>query len=217
VIAIDNPTFTREGPSSTDRPAPTARTLRQAAFDDACADLLGMARRDGEPDLLIGIRTGGLVVAESMARAAAYRIPVMPLTCRRPGTRLKSRIPGLKAILTAMPEPWLNALRQAEHRLLTARRRTTRAPEVDQSEANAIGACLARKPVQTRVLIADDAVDSGATLAAVLATLREVCPPGTELRTAVITVTLDDPIIQPDHALWRGVLCRFPWSFDAAA
>ncbi len=176
-----------------------------------------MARRDGEPALLIGIRTGGLVVAESMAQAAAYRIPVMALTCRRPGTRLKSRIPGLKAILTAMPEPWLNALRQAEHRLLTARRRTTRAPVVDRSEADAIGTRLASMPAQTRVLITDDAVDSGATLAAVIATLRELCPPRTELRSAVITVTLDDPIIQPDYALWRGVLCRFPWSYDAAA
>ena len=51
--------------------------------------------------------------------------------------------------------------------------------------------------------------------AAVLRTLREVCPPATELRAAAITVTLDDPVVEPDYALYRGVLCRFPWSFDA--
>jgi hypothetical protein len=59
-------------------------------------------------------------------------------------------------------------------------------------------------------------VDSGATLAAVLGTLREVCGPTTQLRTAVITVTMEDPAVEPDYTLYRGVLCRFPWSFDAA-
>ena len=24
-----------------------------------------------------------------------------------------------------------------------------------------------------------------------------------------------DPVVAPDYALYRGVLCRFPWSFDA--
>jgi hypothetical protein len=28
-------------------------------------------------------------------------------------------------------------------------------------------------------------------------------------------VTLDQPLVEPDFALYRGVLCRFPWSFDA--
>jgi hypothetical protein len=42
-----------------------------------------------------------------------------------------------------------------------------------------------------------------------------VCPSPAELRTAVITVTLEHPAVQPDYALYRGVLCRFPWSFDA--
>ena len=32
-----------------------------------------MAERDGVPALLIGVRTGGLVVAEAMARAALPR------------------------------------------------------------------------------------------------------------------------------------------------
>jgi hypothetical protein len=36
-----------------------------------------------------------------------------------------------------------------------------------------------------------------------------------ELRTAVITMTMEDPAAAADYALYRGVLCRFPWSFDA--
>ena len=173
-----------------------------------------LVERDFSPGLLVGVRTGGLAVAEAMVRAAAAAPPVLPLTCRRPGTKLKSRLPGLKAVLSALPEPLLDAMRQAEHRLVSTRRKHANPPSVDLEEAAAIGAWLAKTPCP-RVLVADDAVDSGATLAAVLSVLRTVSPPATELRTAAITVTLPDPVVEPDYTLYRGVLCRFPWSFDA--
>jgi hypothetical protein len=151
-----------------------------------------------------------------MSRAALSPVPVLPLTCRRPSTRWKSMVPGLKTILSLAPEPVLNTLRQAEHRLLASRRRQVVAPPVDFTEAAAIGAWLARPAPSEGVIVVDDAVDSGATLAVVLKTLREVCPTMTRLRTAVITVTLEHPAVEPDYTLYRGVLCRFPWSFDAA-
>jgi hypoxanthine phosphoribosyltransferase len=66
------------------------------------------------------------------------------------------------------------------------------------------------------VLVVDDAVDSGVTLATVLRLLRESSPPDTQFRSAVVTVTLAQPLAEPDFVLYRGVLCRFPWSFDAA-
>ena len=190
--------------------------MRRPAFDAACAELMRTVERDGAPALLVGVRTGGLVVAEAMARAASNLTPVLPLTCRRPGTRLKSRIPGLKTVLGSLPESWCDAMRHAEHRLFSGRRRHAPAPLVDPEEAVAIGAMLAGEQDGARVLVADDAVDSGATLAAVLGALRAVCPPATDFRTAVITVTLEEPVVEPDYALYRGVLCRFPWSFDAA-
>jgi hypothetical protein len=55
------------------------------------------------------------------------------------------------------------------------------------------------------------------TLPTVLRTLRAECPSGMDLRTAVITVTMENPVVIPDYALYRGTLCRFPWSFDAVA
>ncbi len=152
---------------------------------------------DFSPELIVGIRTGGLVVAEAMARAASTPVPVLPLTCRRPTTSLKSRIPGLKPMLASLPEAVRNALRHAEHRLLSGRRKDTAAPPVDRNETDAIGQWLAERPPTVRVLVADDAVDSGVTLATVLRTLRGVCPPGTQLRTAAITVTLPNPRSRP--------------------
>lgn len=191
------------------------RTLDRSAFDAACAEMMRRVERDFPPDLVVGVRTGGLLVAEAMTRAALTAVPVLPLTCRRPATGIKHRIPGLKPMLTSLPEPLLNALRRVEHRLLSAHRNVATAPPVDQSEADAIGAWLAKRPTAVRVLVADDAVDSGVTLATVLRTLRGVCPKSTQLRTAAITVTMEHPAVEPDYTLFRGVLCRFPWSFDA--
>jgi hypoxanthine phosphoribosyltransferase len=160
------------------------------------------------PDLLVGIRTGGQVVAETMARTASGPLPVLPLTCRRASTGAKSRFKLLPTVLAVLP--WL------EHRLLSPRRRRrAQLQHVDHAEAAAIARHLAQCPASPRVLVVDDAVDSGLTLATVLRVLREISPSNTQFRSAVVTVTLEQPLAEPDFALYRGVLCRFPWSFDA--
>jgi len=111
----------------------------------------------------------------------------------------------------------VDGLRWLEHRLLTARRRTqAKVQHIDRTEAEAIGQRLAQASGAQRVLVVDDAVDSGVTLATVLRLLRESSPPDTQFRSAVVTVTLAQPLAEPDFVLYRGVLCRFPWSFDAA-
>jgi hypoxanthine phosphoribosyltransferase len=114
-----------------------------------------------------------------------------------------------------LPEPLLNALRRAEHRLVAGHREAVQPTQISLAEAIAIGNWLRILSRGARVLVVDDAVDSGVTLATVLQTLQSVCPPEVEVRTAVITVTIEDPVVAPDYALYRGVLCRFPWSFDA--
>ena len=194
---------------------PEVRTLHPADFDAVCAELMQMIERDFVPTLLVGVRTGGLIVAEAMARAASNSLPVLPLTCRRRSTRLKSLTPGLRFLLSRLPPQALDRLRQAEHRLLTSRRRQASPPRVDQEEVAAIESWLRRSRRAERVVITDDAVDSGATLAAVLQALDGVCPPATRLRTAAITVTQAQPQVRPTYTLYSGVLCRFPWSFDA--
>ena len=70
---------------------------------------------------------------------------------------------------------------------------------------------LGRPP---RILIIDDAVDSGATLAATIDHIQAIAGPDAVLRTAAITVTTAAPSIEPNFMLYRYVLCRFPWSLD---
>jgi hypoxanthine phosphoribosyltransferase len=195
-------------------PRGLVHTLNAAQFASACESLMHQVLASYRPDVLVGIRTGGHVVAEAMARAAPTPIPVLPLTCRRGSTDAKSR---LRPVLAVLPRPTVDGLRWLEHRLLSTRRRVhAKQQHIDHAEAAAIGRCLARGHASPRVLVVDDAVDSGTTLATVLRVLRETSPADTQFRSAVVTVTLAQPLVEPDFTLYRGVLCRFPWSFDAA-
>ncbi len=195
----------------------SVRTLDLGDFDAACASLMRTVLQDYEPTLLLGIRTGGLVVAEAMARSIGQPPPVVALTCRRPSTATKSRLPFLHELLSMLPRQAVDTMRILEHRLLASRRqRAAAVPNVDRAEAAAIAAFLKSASSPQRVLVVDDAVDSGVTLATVIELLRNMRPEQTEFRTAVITVTLEQPRLPPDYALYHGVLCRFPWSFDAA-
>lgn len=177
-----------------------------------------MVEADYEPTLVVGVRYGGLEVAESMVRAAAASLPVLPVTCRRAATTAKTRIPTLRAVLTALPRPALDLLRRVEHRLFIApRTHQARLQHVDNAEVDVIADWLVNQQSRSRILVTDDAIDSGVTLATVLRLVRAVCPSGTEIRTAVITQTLEQPITTPDYVLFHNTLCRFPWSFDAIA
>jgi uncharacterized protein len=195
---------------------PPLRILMQREFEAACAQLMRLVEQDYAPALIVGVRTGGLVVAECMARHSSSALPVLPVTSRRASTNAKARIPLFRATLSALPRPAVNLLRRVEHKFLIApRAHQQRAQLIDHGEVEEIAATLARGELRSRLLVADDAVDSGVTLATVVNHLAAACPAGTEIRTAVITQTLDQPAMRPHYALYQNTLCRFPWSFDA--
>jgi hypoxanthine phosphoribosyltransferase len=203
---------------SSAKPRPSAGgvvSFDRERFDAACAELLQRASMRGAPDVLIGIPTGGLWVAEAMARSVDGAIPVLPLTCRRPSTAAKRRARRLLAPLAHLPRGLRDWLRIMEHRLLTAKPQPPAQPYVfDESECARLGAWLARSGERPVLLVVDDAVDSGATLLRVIAELRRLAPAGAVIRSAVVAVTTATPLIEPDYVL-RRQLCRFPWSLDA--
>lgn len=65
-----------------------------------------------------------------------------------------------------------------------------------------------------RILVVDDAVDSGATARGILDAIHRL--PGQRLTAlAVITVTTPHPVVKVDFALYTNrTLIRFPWSKD---
>lgn len=189
----------------------------QRALDAAGRQLFRRAASDGRPDLVIGIPTGGMFVAEAVV-AAGGAIPLLPLTWRRPSTRHKRRAAALRRLITRLPRPVRDRARLIEHAVLTARRRRDGGPpgrEFNEAELAALRAWLATAGARPSLLVVDDAVDSGVTLSLVIDAIRRLAPPGADIRSAAITVTTERPLVWPTYALHHGPLCRFPWSFDA--
>ena len=170
-----------------------------------CRDLLERAGRlSGKPDCVIGIATGGVYVARILGSA-----PVFEIECRRPSTERK-QAPAARKLLASLPSAVSDMLRKAEHYLLTLGKHN------DKREVKATTALkdyLSANP-KAHVLVVDDAVDSGATMKAVVGWLESVAPE-VSVTTAAVTVTTPSPALRPDVAIFeKGILCRFPWSAD---
>ena len=183
-------------------------TLDDKAFSRACADLAAQVLASGyRYELLVGIATGGAIVAREMP--APLRVEV------RPSTRAKQRLAG--RLLRHIPRPLSDRLRLAESRLyaLMARHHKPVVPEVtlDEKTLQTIRGLNDREE-RPRILIVDDAVDSGATMLGVLRAVAAAAP-AAEIRTAAITQTRDNPLIRPGYLHFaERVLVRFPWSAD---
>lgn len=196
-------------------------TLDEHRFEEACAALWREAASVATPDIVVGIRTGGYVVAETMIRVAPAGTLVLPITRRRASTAVKNDNPWVGRILRALPYAVTDRIRLLEHALIAggkAREKAAAAErnhfEPDPDEAARLRSALAGKP-GARVLVVDDAVDTGATLRAVVALVGSIDPNAT-VRSAVLVTTTKDPVVKPDVSLFTNALCRFPWSHDFA-
>ena len=170
-------------------------TLSPEAFAGACVRLEAATSR---PDVVLGIETGGRFVAEAMHTS----VPHCYVRLQRAATPRKSRLRGL---LARLPRPVADALRLAESWLRGLRR------PVPVEFRGELPAALRGK---RRVLIVDDAVDSGATMLAVREAVGRALP-GAAVECAAIVVTTRRPLVVPDKYLYDNVLIRFPWSMDA--
>lgn len=210
-----NPNIERyEREMSKVRLRPDVVTFNPRQSDKACADLMSVVMRDGRPDVLVGIRTGGLVVADAMSRAAGGRLAVLALTCHRPSSRKKDNAGYLRRMIDKLPERVLDELRVIEHAWLTRDAWWNNRSRIvlDSDELSMIDSWLSRAGAQPDLVVVDDTVDSGATLDLVLRAVRQRAKPGTRIRSAAITVTTAQPLVRPDYALLDRTLCRFPWS-----
>jgi len=133
----------------------------------------------------------------SRRRHCALRL----ISVKRSGTTYKR---FLSPLLRQTPRIVRNALRQLELR--------SRYHNVSSARSIVMDSGLA---TDRKWLLVDDAVDTGNTLRAIMEFLRRRHGAALQLRSAVITVTSSRPVMIPDFALHRGLVCRFPWSSDS--
>lgn len=173
--------------------------------------------RPYEPDLVVGIATGGADVARAIAGALGGT-PVTIVTSQRPGTLIKKSRP-VSRVLSSLPERLANLARwfEVEYREVAYYLHVRRDGE-DTSDLQARivePERLAAAVVDaSRILVVDDTLDSGQTLRGVVDAVR-AANPRARVQTAVIATTWRRPPVHPDYVLHPRLLLRLPSSFDA--
>ena len=191
-------------------------TLTPEALDDHAARLAAeIANCDSiRYDAVVGIYRGGsefcnVFLKHFPARRCGARFDV---ALQRPSTKKKTD--GVGRFLRRLPNALLNVMRVAESLVLEV---YTRCSGKDkglkvQLPSELISLLLATPA--PNVLVIDDAIDSGHTMAAIIAAVKEVNPQAL-VRSAVVTVTTRCPKVKADFALYRNrTLVRFPWASD---
>lgn len=194
---------------------PAVRRVGSSELTAMCAELTRQVR-GFDPDVVVGIATGGSDIAEAIADELGGRRLVV-VRSQRPGTLLKQGRHAAR-VLAALPERLANLARWVEVEYREARYyldERTRGPEpaptdrIRDPEDLADAVALAG-----RVLVVDDTLDSGQTIRGVVETVRAANPTA-EVRTAVIATTWRRPPMTPDYVLQPRLLLRLPSSFDA--
>lgn len=189
--------MSRQSPDSTIDPG--VKTIRLADIDSLAQKLVGYIDHSVfTPDLILYIETGARLLAASMH--AKLKIPALPIVIRRSGSSTKARY---SFILRSIPAPMLDALRKLEKKRSSSvpnRRHIEAAPVVDFRDK--------------RVLILDDAADSGESLLVAQRWAVERGAAESDIRLATISVT--QAKARQLVSFWiYPQLCRFPWSSDS--
>lgn len=152
-----------------------------------------------EPDVIIYLETGARLLAFYFHKATG--IPAISLSIQRPGNSIKVRIASLLCLL---PRSLHNVIRQVE-RKFSLQRSNARKMVTSALETNLIG---------KKILILDDAADSGQSL--ILARQWALESGGSEMEIRLATIAVTQPRTEKIVDYWiYSQLCRFPWSSDS--
>lgn len=176
-------------------------SLDWQSFSAACKKLRSSIDKSGfKPDAVIAIPRGG----SNLLLYGWCDIPNIEIKIQKPSKfSLKKHA---KKLLRLLPLAFRDRLRIWDAKRLVKRTghmadTTIKLPAIDSSIK--------------KILLLDDAVDSGATLQAIIAEAKAQWP-DIEVRSAVITVTSEHPVCMPDYYLYHNLtLVRMPWSIDA--
>ena len=191
-------------------------TLDSAAFDHHAAKLAKMVEEDSADrfDAIVAVRRGGAFVCDAFCRhfpKSRYETRY-DVTLQRPSTKRKTGT--LSLILKRLPLPLLDLMRMGESIMLTLRKKIKTSSETPSVEIPESLGHILNEIDSPRILLIDDAIDSGDTLFAIAKTLRETNEKAI-VRIAVMTETTSNPRIRADYSLYRNkTLIRFPWSND---
>lgn len=191
------------------------KTLSKEGLQEHATLLAKMVATENDSfDAIVGIRRGGSIVCDAFCQHfpdSAYRMR-SDISKQRPSTKKKKGF--LAKILKCLPIPILNLMRMIESEALLFKHRYAKQTHISEVIIpDELETVLGEKKCP-RILLIDDAIDSGDTLYSVVSTLKKLNP-SVGVKIAVITVTTKSPRVFPDYYIYNNrTLIRFPWSND---
>ena len=189
------------------------KTLYTEDFNKECLLLGHDIFADYDPDVIIGVLNGGGYVGRQIVQVSPKETTYVEVKIQRDGTTKKEK--GLiHRILQSLPYGVLNILRILESIVLeykskknnTKRKGTIKLPD------NVVS--FLSDGENKKVLLVDDAIDSGATLLLIKQYLMSKFE-NIDVKIAVITITTKLPLLVADYyRYYNRTLIRFPWSND---
>ncbi len=189
-------------------------TLNKIALDAQSKELAKkILEASWRPELIIGIKTGGIYVAKPLRDELQKRYETLysEVSLSRPSTQKKKKF-KVDKILKKLPYFLLNALRNLEVFIFEKSKAKSYVNsrendiQIDDALHQQILSC-------SKILLIDDAIDTGTTIVAIknrfLALNRDA-----EIQVAVLTTTHRTPFINADFSLYDRVLLRCPWAQD---
>jgi len=164
-------------------------------------DLAKQVQKSGyAPEHILYVERAGLLVGFEMA--AFFQCKISGIHSKRSGGSAKSK---LKVILRRLPRFATHFLRQLEL-----------GSNIHEIKKERHVSCEnAMPPKEKKILIVDDAIDTGHSLISILDYLKQYGYSSKNIKIAVLTTTGAAPALRADFSLLDQVVCAFPWSYDS--
>ncbi|MEB0773484.1 phosphoribosyltransferase [Citrobacter portucalensis] len=181
-------------------------------FNSACVELAEKVKESYQPEVIVGIATGGLFVAQILSEQ--MNIPLVVVKKQRPMTKIKNKI-HLDLVLKKIPYVVSNILRVLETKFNEYRFEKNKS-NISYSDISVewIEGSFTSLSSFNKILIVDDSIDSGKTLYLVKQFIKMNLGHKVEIKMAVLNQTFKNPLVNPDFLLDKNVIYRFPWSKD---
>lgn len=181
-------------------------------FNSACVELAEKVKESYQPEVIVGIATGGLFVAQILSEQ--MNIPLVVVKKQRPMTKIKNKI-RLDLVLKKIPYVVSNILRVLETKFNEYRFEKNKSNiSYSDNSVEWIEGSFTSLSSFNKILIVDDSIDSGKTLYLVKQFIKMNLDDKVEIKMAVLNQTFKNPLVNPDFLLDKNVIYRFPWSKD---
>lgn len=168
---------------------------------------------DFKPNLIIGIKTGGIFVSKPLYKKILEKIDTSycELSLSRPLTNRKKKL-QIHKLLKLLPYSLLNVLRNLEVKLYEMIKDKNYIPH-RQNDILIDNKTIELIKISKNILLVDDAIDSGATLREIKTKIVTINN-NANIKIAVLTSTHKSSYINANFSLFKRVLLRCPWAQD---